>query len=68
VVYCSPPTPHPLMFFSKKNAYVEWFSPLSALRGGYVYHSLVISQGGGIHVEEEFNPCIRVRCLFSPGK
>ena len=30
-----------------------------------MYLSLVASQGGGIHVEEEFGPCIRVYCLFS---
>ena len=28
----------------------------------------ITSQGGGIHTEEEFDPCIRVCCLFSPGK
>jgi hypothetical protein len=26
------------------------------------------NQGGGIHTEEDFNPWIRVCCLFSPGK
>ncbi len=29
-----------------------------------MYLSLVSNQGGGIHAEEEFNPCIRVCCLF----
>ena len=43
-------------------------SPLSVLKGGYVYLSLVDNQVGGIHVEEDFNPLIRVCCLFSPGK
>jgi hypothetical protein len=33
-----------------------------------VYLSLVANQGGGIHAEEEFNPCIRVNGLLSPGK
>ena len=31
-----------------------------------MYLSLVANQGGAIHAEEEFNPCIRVRFLFSP--
>jgi len=30
--------------------------------------SLLGSQGGGIQVEEEFNPCIRVNGLLSPAK
>ena len=30
--------------------------------------ALKTDQGGGIHTEEEFNPWIRVCCLFSPGK
>jgi hypothetical protein len=33
-----------------------------------VYLSMVMSQGGGIHTGEEFNPCIRVDGLLSPGK
>ena len=40
-------------------------SPLSALKGGYVYLSLEANQGEGIHAEEEFNPCIRVNGLSS---
>ncbi len=32
-----------------------------------MYLSLVTSQGGGIHSEEEFHPFIRVCFLFSPG-
>jgi hypothetical protein len=38
------------------------------VKGGYVYLSLVASQGGGIHTEEEFDLWIRVNGLFSPGK
>ncbi len=33
-----------------------------------MYLSLVASQGGGIHVEEEFDLWIRVNGSFSPGK
>jgi hypothetical protein len=43
-------------------------SPLCTLKGGCVYLSLVASQGGGIHAEEEFGPCIRVHGLLSPSK
>ena len=30
-----------------------------------MYLSLVANQGGGIHAEEEFGPCIRVNSLLS---
>ena len=44
------------------------FSECTQLEGCYVYLSLVPSQGGGIHTEEEFGPCILVCCLFSRAK
>ncbi len=44
------------------------FSLLSVRSKVVMCISLVVSQGGGIHAEEEFNPWIRVCCSFSPGK
>ena len=41
-------------------------SPLCIPKGGYVFVSLVVSQGGGIHAEEEFDLWIRVNGSFSP--
>jgi hypothetical protein len=44
------------------------FSPLSVLKGVFVYLSLIDKQGGGIHTEEEFNPWIRVCVFFFTGQ
>ena len=33
-----------------------------------MYLSLVSNQGGGIHTEEEFNPCIRVNGFIITGQ
>ena len=46
---------------------LKMLSSLSAesLEGGYMYLSFVMSQGGGIHVEEEFDPCIRVLFIIT---